>query len=74
VTGILEFLGAIGLLWPATARWAGLGLALLTAALLPANVSAARRGLTLRGKAVTPLRLRIPMQAVFIAVALWSTW
>jgi uncharacterized membrane protein len=70
-TGVLEILGAIGLLLPATRRLAAWGLALLLLALFPANVSAARRGLTLRGKPVTPLAIRLPIQLLFLAVTLW---
>jgi uncharacterized membrane protein len=71
VTGLLEIAGAIGLLLPATRRLAAGGLALLLIALFPANVSAAKRGLTLRGKPVTPLALRLPIQLLFLAVCLW---
>ena len=73
VTGILEVAGAIGLLAPspATRRIAAVGLAILLLAVFPANVSAARRGLTLRGKPVTPLALRLPIQILFLAVTLW---
>lgn len=70
-TGLLEILGAIGLLIPATRRLAAWGLALMLLALFPANVSAARRGLTLRGKPVTRLGLRLPIQLLFLAVTLW---
>ena len=70
-TGVLEILGAIGLLVPETRRLAAWGLALMLLALFPANVSAARRGLTLRGKPVTPLAIRLPIQLLFLAVALW---
>jgi len=70
-TGLLEIAGAIGLLLPPTRRLAAWGLALMLIALFPANVSAARRGLTLRGKPVTPLAIRLPIQIVFLAVALW---
>jgi uncharacterized membrane protein len=73
-TGLLEIAGAIGLLLPPTRRLAGWGLALMLVALFPANVSAARRGLTLRGKPVTPLAIRLPIQILFLAVALWVTW
>jgi hypothetical protein len=38
-----------------------------------ANVSAAQRGVTLRGKPPTPLWLRAPMQILFIALLWWST-
>jgi uncharacterized membrane protein len=72
-TGVLEILGAIGILVPDTRRLAGLGLIALFVAMFAANVSAARRGLTLAGKPVTPLWLRLPMQILFIAVAWWTT-
>ncbi|MFC0028966.1 DoxX family membrane protein [Micromonospora chaiyaphumensis] len=70
LTGVLELLGALGLLLPATARPAAVGLALLMLAMFPANVSAARRGLTLAGRPVTPLGTRTVLQVVFVAAAL----
>lgn len=70
VTGVLELAGALGLLVPATARWAAAGLALLMLAMFPANVSAARRGLTLAGRPVTRLGPRLVEQGVFLAAAL----
>ncbi|HXE91909.1 MAG TPA: DoxX family protein [Terriglobales bacterium] len=73
ISGILEILGAIGLLPPSTRPWAGLGLVLLMIAMFPANVYAARRGLTLRGKSATPLALRLPMQILFITLTWWSS-
>ncbi|WP_433315915.1 DoxX family protein [Micromonospora sp. CA-269861] len=69
VTGVLELIGAIGLLVPATARMAAAGLALLMLAMFPANVSAARRRLTLAGRPVTPLVQRTILQIVFVAAA-----
>jgi uncharacterized membrane protein len=68
-TGVLELAGAVGLLIPATAPWAAAGLALLMLAMFPANVSAARRKLTLGGKPVTPLGPRTALQVVFIGTA-----
>lgn len=70
VTGVLELAGALGLLVPATARWAAAGLALLMLAMFPANVSAARRDLTLAGRPVGRLGPRIVEQGVFLAAAL----
>ncbi|MFI5833795.1 DoxX family membrane protein [Micromonospora sp. NPDC051300] len=70
LTGVLELAGAVALLPPATARWAAAGLALLVLALFPANVSAARRRLTLAGRPVTPLAARTALQVVFVAAAL----
>src|SRR5262245_6206934 len=71
VTGIAELAGAIGLLFPRTTFWAATGLIVLMVAMLPANISAARRGVQLRGRPATQLWLRVPMQVLFIAWA-WA--
>jgi uncharacterized membrane protein len=71
VTGLAEVAGAVGLLIPQTRLLATYGLMLLLLALLPANISAARRGVLLRGRRATSLRLRVPMQALFV-VWLWA--
>jgi uncharacterized membrane protein len=42
LTGVAELLGAAGLLVPATARWAAIGLAVLLVLMFPATVDAAR--------------------------------
>jgi uncharacterized membrane protein len=68
-TGILELAGAAGLLLDAARFWAVCGLILLMAAMLPANVSAARRRIEIRGRQVTPLWLRVPMQVLFVVWA-----
>jgi len=70
VTGALELAGAVGLLIPATAPWAAGALTLLMLAMFPANVSAARRKLTLGGRPVTPLAPRTALQVVFVGAAL----
>jgi len=72
-TGLCEIAGAIGLVIPATRRAAGIALILFFIAVLPANIHAARAELTLRGRAATPLWLRLPMQILFIVLAWWST-
>ncbi|GAA2150680.1 MULTISPECIES: DoxX family protein [Glycomyces] len=69
VTGVLEIAGAVGLLIPATAPAAAIGLALLLLAMFPANVSAARRGVPLAGKPATPLGIRTAEQVLFIGLA-----
>jgi uncharacterized membrane protein len=71
VTGILELAGAAGLLFDATRRLAAWGIILLLIAMFPANVGAARRGMKIRGRPVTPLWIRTPMQALFV---LWAWW
>jgi uncharacterized membrane protein len=71
-TGVCEALGAIGLLVPVTRTAAAVALIALFVALLPANIHAARSGVTLRGKPATPLALRVPMQILFIALTAWA--
>lgn len=66
-TGVLEIAGAAALLVPRLAPWAAAGLTILLVAMFPANVHAARAGLTLGGSPVTPLVPRTLMQIVFIA-------
>jgi uncharacterized membrane protein len=73
VTGICEILGAIGLLLPWTRRIAGVALILLLVVILPANIHAARSGVTLRGAAATPLIPRVALQLVFIGLVWWSS-
>ena len=64
-TGILEILGAIGLLIPSVARYAALGLSLLLIGVFPANVHAARRHLAIAGRRVPDLLPRTLLQIVF---------
>ena len=71
-TGLCEIAGAVGLLLPEFRRAAAYALIAFFLAVLPANIHAARAGVTLRGKPATRLWLRIPMQTLFITVAFWS--
>ena len=73
ITGVLELLGAVGLVQPGFRRLAGICLIALLVGMFIANVNAAQRGVTLRGKPPTPLWLRAPMQILFIALLWWST-
>ena len=72
LTGVLEAAGALGLLIPSLRRPAAWGLVALLVALFPANVYAALTGVTIGGSAATPLWLRTPLQAFWLAV-LWYT-
>ena len=72
LTGVLEFMGAVGLLLPRFRALAGICLIALLIAMFPANVNAALKKTTLAGKAATPLRLRAPMQALFIGLLWWA--
>lgn len=73
ITGVLEFLGALGLLLPQFRMYAAWGLVALLVAMFPANVKAAREHLKLRGREATPLWLRSPMQLLFVGLLLWSS-
>jgi len=73
LTGIFELLGAAGLLIPKFREPAGICLIVLLLAMLPANVSAAQRGVTLNGSPVTKLALRIPMQILLIGLIAWAS-
>ncbi|MET8650828.1 DoxX family protein [Nocardia aurea] len=63
VTGVLELVGALGLLIPPTSALAAAGLALLLIAMFPANVYAARAEV---GVKTMPLPLRGLVQLVFL--------
>lgn len=69
-TGLLEIAGAIGILFPATSQATSIGLAVLLVAMFPANVRAAREHLTIGGRPVPKLPLRIVLQVVFLAAVL----
>lgn len=70
VTGVLEILGAVGLLIPAIAPVAAACLAVLLIALFPANIRAARKRLTIGGRPATALPLRTLLQLFFLAALL----
>lgn len=70
ITGFCEILGAVGLLIPRAAPVAALGLTLLLIALFPANVRAARHGLTIGGRPATPLPARTAIQILFLAATI----
>lgn len=69
LTGALELAGAACLLISETAPYAAVALALLFVAMFPANISAARRRLTINGQPVTPLPQRTALQVLFVAAA-----
>lgn len=73
LTGVLEILGAVGLLIPRCRRVAAICLILLLVAMFPANVNAALNGIPLRGRAPTSLWLRVPMQVLFIWMIWWTS-
>ena len=72
MTGLAEFAGAAGLIVPVTAELAAYGLIALLILLLPANIYAARQGLTIAGRPVTALWIRVPLQVGWI-ILLWRS-
>jgi uncharacterized membrane protein len=70
ITGLLEILGAAGLLLPRTAGAAAACLAVLLVAMFSANVRAAQHRLTIGGKPATALPLRTLLQIVFVTALL----
>jgi uncharacterized membrane protein len=72
ISGAFELLGAAGLLIPATRRAAGIGLILLTIAVTPANVYMLQHA-ELFSVPRWALIVRLPFQALLLALILWST-
>jgi uncharacterized membrane protein len=72
LTGVLELAGAVGLMLERTRKAAGVCLAVLFVAMLPANVHAALNDVTLGGEPATPLWQRVPEQVLYIGIALWA--
>ncbi len=70
-TGVLELLGAVGLLVPQLLTAAAYGLIALLVAMFPANVRAAREELMIGGRRATPLAWRLPLQLFWIAALWW---
>jgi uncharacterized membrane protein len=72
VTGLLEILGALGLLLPETRRLAGICLIAFLIAVFPANVHAAKSDVKVGERPVTPLWIRGPLQVVLILLIAWT--
>jgi len=71
ITGILELLGAIGLVMPELTRLSAYALMLLLVALFPANIRAARERLLIAGRQAPALVVRLPLQLFWIAALWW---
>ena len=71
-TGILEILGAVGILIPETRFVAGICLIAFLVAVFPANIHAAKTGATVAGRVPTSLWVRTPLQAFLIILVAWT--
>ena len=72
-SGVLELLGAAGLLWRPTRRAAGMGLFLLTIAVTPAHFYMLQRPELFPAVPYWALWLRLPLQVGLLALIAWST-
>lgn len=73
ISGVFELLGAAGVLFVFTRRWAGLGLVLLCVAVFPANLNMALNAARFSDIPAWVLYLRLPLQALIIMHIVWAT-
>jgi uncharacterized membrane protein len=73
ISGVFEWLGAIGILIPVTRRAAGIGLFLLTIAVTPANIYMLQHA-ELFHTPIWALQVRLFVQVLLLALIIWSTW
>ncbi|WP_308388316.1 hypothetical protein [Acidithiobacillus sp. AMEEHan] len=73
VSGVLEMLGAIGVLFKRARSWAGIGLFLLTIAVTPANIHMAMHWRSYPEVSPWILNARLVFQVIFLAGIWWST-
>lgn len=68
ISGVFEILGGLGVLVPATRRWAGYGLLALLVAVYPANIHMALNPDQFPDMSPAALYMRLPFQFVFAAM------
>lgn len=73
LTGVLELLGALGVLFAATRRWAGIGLFLLTLCVTPANLHMWLHPDLYPDFSEAVLGIRLGIQVLFLACIWWAT-
>jgi uncharacterized membrane protein len=74
LTGVAEILIALGLQIRAAALPVAVAAALMLVCLFPANAKAAREKLTIGGRPVPPLGIRLAIQVLFIAALTAAVW
>lgn len=72
ISGVLELLGAAGLVWRPSRRAAGIGLFLLTIAVTPCHIYMLQRP-ELFPVPLWALWLRLPLQGALLALIAWCT-
>jgi uncharacterized membrane protein len=73
LSGLLEILGGITVLFAKTRRWAGYGLISLMVAVFPANIYMAMNPALFANVSSWALYLRLPLQIVIIGWIYWTT-
>jgi uncharacterized membrane protein len=73
VSGVFELLGAAGMLIPRVRRAAGVGLALLTIAVTPANLFMLQHADRFQIH-VWVLQFRLIFQVLLLVLIIWATW
>jgi uncharacterized membrane protein len=71
VTGILEILGAIGLLIHPTRVVTGVFLIIFLIAVFPANIYGTQKGVTLNKRPMPRMWIRAPIQLLLIVLVYW---
>lgn len=71
ISGVLELLGAVGLLWPKTRRFAAWGLFALTLAVTPAHIYMLQQPELFPSLPYWALVLRLPLQVALLALMAW---
>ena len=74
VSGVLEILGAVGLLWPPTRQIAAWGLFALTLAVTPANIYMLEQSALYPSVPYWTLVVRLPLQAGLLVLIGWIGW
>jgi uncharacterized membrane protein len=75
VTGVMEIIFAVGLIWPKYRRQTGILLSLFLIAVLPANIYMAVADIPFNGRDLTDFQLwfRVVLQFPLIALVLWAS-
>ncbi|MEK5175763.1 DoxX family protein [Heyndrickxia sp. FSL W8-0496] len=74
ITGILEIIGALGLLITITSKIASICLVILLIVMFPANIHAAKVSVRIDERPVTPLFLRTILQIIFVTAVILAGW
>ena len=73
ISGVFEIIGALGLLHPATRRWAGNGLFVLTIVVTPVNIHMWLNPQLFPDVSEAFLNIRLVVQVILLAIIWYST-